>query len=72
MINKSKIINEINSGWGNIDIDGESHLTTFITIIVNAVIDEITTNGEVLVDSIGGGCTASGVHPPVHSKGKIL
>ncbi len=72
MINNQAVINAAVSIISGIDPDGESHLETFVAAIVNAVLNEIKANAEIKVDNQGGNCTYSGVHPPVHSEGKIF
>ena len=70
-INKSAIVNKIVSGMSAIESTGESKLEDMVQIWIDAIIDEIKSNGEVKVDNTGGTCTYSGGHPPVHSEGKI-
>lgn len=66
-INKGAIKNQILVKWGSAEM-GKQDLNALISVIVDAIIDEIKNNAEVTVTVVSGGCTYSGVHPPVTSK----
>ena len=71
MINKQSIKNQIADTIRSIEIDGNDGVDTFVGIIVDAIIDELHTNGEFKGTVTNGACTYSGVHPAVQVEGKI-
>ena len=71
MINKDAIKSQITATIRNIEVNGEDQVDSFVDIIVDAIINEILTNGEFRGTITGGPCTYSGSHPPSQVSGKI-
>jgi len=66
-ISKGAIKSQILAVWGSAEM-GTQDLNSLISVIVDAIIDEIKANAEVTVTVTSGNCTYSGVHPPVIAK----
>lgn len=71
MISKQSIKNQIAATIRSINVNGEDQVDIFVGIIVDAIIDEIHTNGEFKGAITSGACTHSGAHPPSKVEGKI-
>ena len=70
MLNKDRLANKIHSAIRNMEPDGSDYSWSFANAVAQAIVDEIK-EGDVNVTVTSGGCTYSGVHPPVASKGKV-
>ena len=71
MINKDAIKSQITATIRNIEVNGEDQVDSFVDIIVDAIINEILTNGEFKGTITGGACVYAGNHPPSICEGKI-
>jgi len=69
MLNKAALASALEGAFRSAT-QGEDSVAQICSAMADAI-DAYVKGGKVKVDTIGGGCTHSGSHPPLHSEGVI-